>query len=148
MAKILILCVNVCARSARTLAAGVQGLLKGPESSGIVDAFWCYIYKPYKPYILNIWPQISCNPRIKIMKIVTNYEVFGMALNYCCVFSRMFHKNFSMLHKILACCTKILACCCDMLKPLVGHPACSFQNYYFLNSIIFNNCSSNYMSIS
>ena len=43
MAKNLIMCMNVCARSARTLAAGVQGLLKGPESSGIVDALWCYI---------------------------------------------------------------------------------------------------------
>ena len=28
----------------------------------------------YKPYILNIWPQMSCNPRIKIMKIVTKWS--------------------------------------------------------------------------
>ena len=65
----------------------------------------------YKPYIL-FW------------KLLLN-EVFGKALNKIVVFSRIFHKNFSMLHtnlacaqnfsmlhKILACCTIFLACYC------------------------------------
>ena len=29
------------ARSAKSLAAGVQGPLKGPGSSGVIDALWC-----------------------------------------------------------------------------------------------------------
>ena len=29
------------ARSAKSLAAGVQGPLKGPGSSGVLDALWC-----------------------------------------------------------------------------------------------------------
>ena len=31
------------ARSAKSLAAGVQGPLKGPGSSRVLDALWCYI---------------------------------------------------------------------------------------------------------
>ena len=31
----------ICARSAKSLAAGVQGPLKAPGSSGVLDALWC-----------------------------------------------------------------------------------------------------------
>ena len=31
------------ARSAKSLAAGVQGPLKGPGSSRVIDALWCYL---------------------------------------------------------------------------------------------------------
>ena len=68
------------ARSAKSLAAGVQGPLKGPGSSRVVEALWCYL-----ALFFTIWPHwMSYTSMIKIMHILLN-ELLYKFIMYVCV---------------------------------------------------------------
>ena len=60
---------NMCAkhtlraRSAKSLAAGVRGPLKGPGSSGVIDALWCNLslILDHLQFVWNLFYYTECN---------------------------------------------------------------------------------------